>query len=69
MYIQTCESVKHKLDLFDKLISPILNYASHVWDFILGHAIKRVQMQRLVKHFYIFKKQEIMNLFIGHLVE
>jgi len=36
---------RHSLDLFDKLISPILNYASHVWGFIQGSYIERVQLQ------------------------
>ena len=26
-----CTAVKHKLDLFDKLVLPILNYGSQVW--------------------------------------
>ena len=26
-------SVKHRLDLFDKLVLPILNYSSEVWGF------------------------------------
>ena len=25
-------TIQHKLDLFDKLILPILNYGSEVWD-------------------------------------
>ena len=36
---------KHKLELFDKLISPILNYASEVWGFCQANAIERVHMQ------------------------
>ena len=31
LYKFTDTTVKHRLDLFDKLISPILNYASQVW--------------------------------------
>ena len=33
---------KHKLDLFDKLISPILNYTNIVWSFSQANAIERV---------------------------
>ena len=38
-------SVRHRLDLFDKLISPILNYANQVWRFIQGSSIERVHLQ------------------------
>jgi len=38
-------SVRHRLDLFDKLISPILNYAKQVWGFIQGSSIERVHLQ------------------------
>ena len=38
-------TVRHKIDLFDKLISPILNYGSEVWGFVQGSAIERVHMQ------------------------
>ena len=38
-------SVSHKMDLFDKLITPILNYASEVWGFDHGKAIERVHLQ------------------------
>ena len=38
-------SVRNRLDLFDKLISPILNYASQVWGFIQGSSIERVHLQ------------------------
>ena len=36
---------KHKLDLFDKLIAPILNYSCEVWGFIQANAIERVHLQ------------------------
>ena len=38
-------SPKHKLDLFNKLISPILNYSSEVWGFIKANSIERVHLQ------------------------
>jgi hypothetical protein len=38
-------SVKHRLELFDKLVSPILNYSSEVWGFIPGKSIERLHMQ------------------------
>ncbi len=36
--------VKHILDLFDKLIVPILNYGSEVWGFTKANNIERVQL-------------------------
>ena len=35
----------HILDLFDKLISPILNYGSEVWGFAIADNIERVNLQ------------------------
>ena len=45
LYKFTNITVKHKLELFDKLISPILNYSSQVWGFIKGNAVERVHLQ------------------------
>ena len=36
---------RHKFDLFDKLILPILNYGSEVWGFSQANAIERVHLQ------------------------
>ena len=36
-------SPRHKLELFDKMITPILNYGCEVWGFIKADAIERVQ--------------------------
>ena len=38
-------SPKHKLELFDKLIAPILNYSSEAWRFIQANSIDRVHLQ------------------------
>ena len=38
-------SPRHKLELFDKLITPILNYGCEVWGFIKADAIERVHLQ------------------------
>ena len=38
-------SPSHVLDLFDKLISPILCYASEVWGFSKANNVERVHMQ------------------------
>ncbi|KAL4240483.1 hypothetical protein ACF0H5_001275 [Mactra antiquata] len=38
-------SVSHKIELFDKLITPILNYSSEVWGFVHGMSIERVHLQ------------------------
>ena len=45
LYKFTDVSVSHRLDLFDKLVSPILNYASEVWGFNQGDAIEKIHMQ------------------------
>ena len=45
LYKFTELSVSHKMDLFDELITPILNYASEVWGFDHGKAIERVHLQ------------------------
>ena len=44
MYKFTHISVKDKLDLFDKLILPILNYGNQIWGFNPGKAIERVHL-------------------------
>ena len=45
IYKFTNLSVKHKLDLFDKLVLPILNYGNEVWGFHGGKAVEKVHMQ------------------------
>ena len=45
MYKFTFLSPKHKLDLFDKVIPPILNYGNEVWGFSQANAIERVHLQ------------------------
>ena len=45
LYKFTFISSKHKLDLFDKLVTPILNYGCEVWGFAHANAIERVHMQ------------------------
>lgn len=45
LYKFTFISPKHKLELFDKLILPILNYGSEVWGFVQANAIERVHLQ------------------------
>lgn len=49
LYKFTAITVKHKLDLFDKLVSPILNYSAEVWGFIPALNIERVHTQFLKK--------------------
>ena len=41
----TSLSAQHRLDLFEKLITPILNYGSQVWGFAQGTRIERVHLQ------------------------
>ena len=38
-------SIEHKFELFDKLITPILNYGSEVWGFSQAKKIERVHLQ------------------------
>ena len=38
-------SVIHRLELFDKLVAPILNYACEIWGFMEGAAIEKVHLQ------------------------
>ena len=45
LYKFTFISPKHKLELFDKLISPILNYSSEVRGFGQAKVIERVHIQ------------------------
>ncbi|MCG8034648.1 MAG: endonuclease/exonuclease/phosphatase family protein, partial [Candidatus Thiodiazotropha taylori] len=45
LYKFTFLSPRHRLELFDKLVTPILNYGSEVWGFIKGNAIERVHLQ------------------------
>ena len=42
-------SLRHKLELFDKLITPILNYGCEVWGFIQADAVGRVHLQYICK--------------------
>ncbi|MES9881349.1 MAG: reverse transcriptase domain-containing protein, partial [Sedimenticola sp.] len=35
----------HRLQLFDKLISPILSYGSEIWGFVAGQQIEKVHLQ------------------------
>ena len=45
LYKFTFLTPRYKLELFDKLISPILNYGSEVWGFKQSNAIERVHLQ------------------------
>jgi len=45
LYKFTDVTVKHRLDLFEKLIVPILNYGSEVWGFNKGQSIERLHLQ------------------------
>ena len=47
LYKFTEISIKHRLDLFDKLIVPILCYGADVWGFIGAPAIDRVHLRFL----------------------
>lgn len=47
LYKFTDISLKHRIELFDKLISPILTYSAEVWGFIQAPAIERVHLKFL----------------------
>ena len=45
LYSFTPLKPSHKLELFDKLVSPILNYASEVWGFHKATSVEMVHLQ------------------------
>ena len=59
-------SVSHMLDLFDKLILPILNYGSEVRGFTKAEIIERVHLQ-FCKHLLGIKTQTQNNYIYGEL--
>ena len=59
-------SVSHMLDLFDKLILPILNYGSEVWGFSKAETVERVHLQ-FCKHLLGVKIQTQNNFIYGEL--
>ena len=44
LYNFTNITPRHKLELFDKLVTPILNYGSEIWGFTPAKKIERVHM-------------------------
>ena len=44
LYNFTNISIRHRLELFDKLVPPIMNYGSELWGFCDGIQIERVHM-------------------------
>ena len=38
-------NVKHTLELFDKLVTPIMNYGAEVWGFCKAVHIERIDLQ------------------------
>ena len=49
LYQFTDISIKHRLDLFDKLIVSILCYGADVWGLIQAPAIERVHLRFFLK--------------------
>ena len=62
LYNFTALKTSHRLDLFDKLITPILNYGSEVWGFHKSATIERVHLQFCKKTMGV--KQSTQNDFI-----
>ena len=65
LYKFTFVAPKHKLELFDKLISPILNYSCEVSGICQANAIEMVHMQFCKKLLGGLEKQHKMVLYIG----
>ena len=59
-------SVKHMLDLFDKLILPILNYGSEVWGFTIENKLERIHLQ-FCKQLLGVRQQTQNNFIYGEL--
>lgn len=64
----TSISVRHKLELFDKLILPILSYGCEVWGFHTANSIERVHLQ-FCKRLLGVKNVLKMTLFMENLDE
>ena len=57
---------RHILNLFDKLVAPILNYGSEVWGFCKANHIERVHM-KFCKHLLGVKQSTQNNFVYGDL--
>ena len=61
-------SIKHRLELFDKLVLPILNYGCEVWGFHMANNIERVHTQ-YCKNILSVKRSTQNNLCMESLVD
>ena len=59
-------SVSHIFGLFDKLIAPVINYASEIWGFAHGNAVERVHLG-FCKQILGVKQQTQNNFIYGEL--
>ena len=67
LYNFTALTPSHKLELFDQLVSPILNFGSEVWVFYKSSSIETVHLQFFKKILGV--KQSTQNHFVnGELV-
>ena len=78
LWVLTCECIsnecsqhtvpysKHSLELYDKLVSPILNDGAEVWGFCKANQIERVHMQ-FCKRLLGVKKSTQNNFIYGEL--
>ena len=64
----TTLTVSHRIDLFDKLILPILNYCSETWGFIQANAVERVHLQFCKTFLGVKKKSTKMILCMANMV-
>lgn len=66
LYKFTNISVRDRLDLFDKLVAPILNYGNQIWGFIEGKDIERIHLQ-YCKNLLCVKKSTPNDFIYGEL--
>ena len=52
---------KHRLELFDKLITPILNHGCEIWGFIQANAVERAHLQ-FCKRLLAVKNRRILSM-------
>ena len=69
VYNFTTLTTSHMMDLFDKLILPILNYCYEVWGFIPANTVERVHLQFCLKKYSVLKNVRKMILFMVNWAE
>ena len=65
----TTLTTSHMMDLFDKVILPILNYCCEVWGFIPANTVERVHLQFCKKKYSVLKNVRKIILFMVNWAE